>query len=63
MSSVTLVADKKYEGKYVALESFTNKRVVASGNNPVRVLNAATKKGFTESVIVFVPKENMTYIY
>jgi len=63
MSSQALVAEKKYAGKYVALESFTNNRVVASGKDPLRVLNAAGKTGVKEPVIVFIPKENMTYIY
>ena len=63
MKSFTMVADKKYEGKYVALESFTNNHVVASGKDPLRVMNAAGKTGVKEPVIVFIPKENMTYIY
>lgn len=63
MSSMVLVANKKYEGKYVALESFTKNRVVASGLDPVKVMSAATKAGAKEPVIVFVPKENMSYIY
>jgi len=63
MSRSALVANKKYEGKYVAMESFVNNRVVASGKDPMRVLAAATKTGVTEPVIVFVPKENMAYIY
>jgi hypothetical protein len=58
-----LIVDKKYEGKYVALESFTNNRVVASGKDPLRVMNAAGKTGVKEPAIIFIPKENMTYIY
>ena len=45
MKSQALVAEKKYEGKYVALESFTNNRVVASGKDPLRVMTAAGKTG------------------
>ena len=63
MSSAALVAENKYEGKYVALESFTSNHVVASGKNPAHVLNAAEKKGIASPVIIFVPKEDITYIY
>lgn len=63
MSSLALVAEKKYEGKYVAFASFTDKRVVASGKDPVRVLNFAEKKGITEPVIVFIPRSNISHIY
>ncbi len=63
MAKSVLVADKKYEGKYVALESFISNKVVASGKDPEKVLNAATKSGAKEPVIVFVPKQNMAYIY
>lgn len=63
MECPVLVTDKKYNGKYVALQSFNNRTVVAFGADPARVMDAARKKGFPSPVIVFIPKENMTCIY
>ncbi len=63
MAAQVLVAGKKYEGKYVAFESFTSTKVVSSGKDPVRVINAAEKKGIVEPVVVFVPRSDIAYIY
>ena len=58
-----LIKEKKYEGKYVALDSFSNIKVVSSGNNPINVLEKAKTKGIDNPVIFFVPKNDITYIY
>ena len=58
-----LVTGKRYEGKYVALESFTSNRVVASGKNPSHVLDAAEKKGVADPVLVYVPRSGISHIY
>jgi len=63
MATQALVTEKRYEGKYVALESFTNNRVVSSGKNPARVLSAAAKKGVAHPVLVFVPRGDIAHIY
>lgn len=63
MINQALVAEKRYEGKYVALESFTNNRVVSSGSDPERVIKNAEKKGVTAPVLLFIPKGNLTQVY
>lgn len=59
----TLVSDKKYKGKYVALKSFAENVVVASGKNPSEVMARANKKGVKEPVLVFVPEKPAVHIY
>jgi hypothetical protein len=53
----------KYYGKYVALASFNNRKIVTYGENPCRVLKKARSKGIENPVIFFVPDPNITYIY
>ena len=53
----------KYKGKYVALESFTGKKVVASGKKPADVMGRATEKGILKPVLIYVPEKNMTHVY
>jgi len=60
---MTLVSDNQYEGKYVALRSFQDNTVVASGAEPSDVLNEAEGKGFLDPVVVFIPQSNMTHVY
>ena len=63
MNSLTLVTQKKYIGKYVALKSLKDNKVVASGRKPVEVVRRANKKGVSSPVIIFVPASNMTHVY
>ncbi len=63
MPRTVLVKEKRYEGKYVAMKSFTNHQVVASGHDPQEVMKAAVRKGAKHPVIVFVPKGNITQIF
>jgi len=49
-----LFEDENYKGRYVALRSATDKRVVASGDNPLVVKTKAAKEGVTEPLIFFV---------
>lgn len=58
-----LVVDRKYEGKYVALKSFTDNTVLAFGDDPVEVMKHAGKGESAEPVIVFIPEHNMSYVY
>jgi len=63
MHPVTLVADGQYEGQYVALKSFQDSTVVASGLEPADVLSVAESKGFFDPVVMFIPQSNMTHVY
>ena len=46
-----------YKGKWVALESATKIKVVASGKNLKEVLGKAEQKGFRMPLMIQVPKE------
>lgn len=48
---------RKYKGRWVALESATRIKVVASGKNLKEVLEKAEQKGFKMPMMVQVPKE------
>ena len=63
MKGQILVKDKKYRGKYVAMNSFSDGKVVASGKEPAEVFQRAENKGVKSPVIVFVPEKNLTHIY
>lgn len=58
-----LVTDRKYEGKYVALRSFSDHTVLAFGDDPVSVMTRARKGRTDEPVIVFIPEHDMSYVY
>ncbi len=53
----TLTSDK-YAGKYVALISFSDRKVLASGKNPDRVYLRAEAKGYKSPLVFFVPQTN-----
>lgn len=63
MGAQVLVSQKKYLGKYVALQSFTINKVVASGENPSDVLERAQKKGHKTPVLLYVPEKALTHVY
>lgn len=46
-----------YKGKWVALESATRIKVVASGKNLKEVLGKAEQRGFKMPMMVQVPRE------
>jgi formylmethanofuran dehydrogenase subunit D len=58
-----LTVESKYQGKYVAFSSSEGKKVIASGRDAGIVIEKARKKGVDTPAIVFVPKEDVTYIY
>ncbi len=58
-----LVGEEKYVGKYVALGSFRDKTVVASGTKPADVISSAKQQGYHNPVVVFVPTKNTIHIY
>jgi hypothetical protein len=51
-----LFEGENYQGRYVALRSAADKRVVASGDDPQVVKTKATQKGVTDPLIFFVPE-------
>ena len=59
----TLIKEKKYIGKYVAMEDFNNSAVVAYGNTPQEAYRKARKIGHKTPVITFVPTKKMVHIY
>ena len=61
--TVLLKDNKKYDGKYVAIRSFRDKKIISSGTNISKVINKARKKGVKDPIVFFVPKEGMIYIY
>lgn len=63
MAKKALVNNKKYAGKYVAFCSSDSKKVIASGSNPATVIKKARSQGENIPAIVFVPKEDVAYIY
>ena len=63
MDAQVLVRDKKYSGKYVAMVSFTNSDVVASGKDPSKVMTSAIKKGYESPVVMYVPEKAEVFVY
>jgi hypothetical protein len=64
MKDLVLVRNQgKYSGKYVAMRSFKNKKVIASGTDPLRVYGRAKKLGAKEPVILYVPQKDEVLIY
>lgn len=49
-----LLQRKKYGGKYIALQSASDKTVIADGDDPSTVKKLASEKGVTEPLIFFV---------
>lgn len=52
----------KYRGKFVATSSFNDKKVIASGTDPQKVIKDAEKK-CDSPVVFFVPKKNAIHVY
>lgn len=63
MSEFLLSNGEAYTGKYVAVEDFGKKDVLASGADPLKVLEEAKFHGAKEPVVFFVPEKGMVYIY
>ena len=58
-----LIKDEKYYGQYVIIEDFDKPNVIASGTDMKKVYEEATKKGYKNPVIVYIPKKDMVHIY
>jgi hypothetical protein len=63
MNAQVLVTDKKFSGKYVAMVSFTDSKVVASGSDPAKVMLSAVKKGLESPVVMYVPERAEVFVY
>ncbi len=63
MKGPILISAEKYRGRYVALNSFNSRKVVASGVEPACVYKKAEGKGIKSPVIFYIPEKNMTQIY
>jgi len=61
--STTLVNNKKYIGKFVALVSFNDRKIVASGKDPIKVCEKAEQKGFADPLIIYVEPQDVVNIY
>ena len=48
---------EKYCGKWVAMKSFNDGKVVASGKDALAVLHRAKQKGLSSPVMLYVPTE------
>lgn len=58
-----LVPDKKMLGRFVALRSFSDNTVVASGKDVGRVIHVAKTKGVESPVVMFIPPKKMVCMY
>jgi hypothetical protein len=61
--NLTFVNNRKYIGRYVAMESFNNKSIIASGKDPIDVMARAERKGLTNPLVVFVPPKGAVNIF
>ncbi len=59
----TLITEKKYNGRYVAVRDFKDNTVISDGKNPQEAYEKAIQKGFSDPVILFVPVKDMVQIY
>jgi hypothetical protein len=62
-NSCSVPRGEKYQGKYVATKSFNHGKVIASGNDPIKVRQRAIENGAKSPVVVYVPKSTMIYIF
>ena len=58
-----LIKEKKFEGRYVALEDIDHPLPITDGKSPDEVYESAVKKGFSDPLILYVPLHGMVQIY
>lgn len=58
-----LIKEKKYNGRYVALKDYDDHVVIADGKDPQEAYEIATKKGYGNPAILYVPVKGMVQIY
>ena len=59
----TLLKSSAYNGKYVAFKDFKDTSLVGEGATPQEAYDQATKKGYQDPVITFVPIKDTVQIY
>ena len=59
----TLIREKKYNVRYVAIKDFNDSVVITDGEDPQEVYELAVKKGYPDPVILYVPLKDMVQIY
>ena len=59
----TLITERKYNGRYVAIKDFKDATVISDGKTPQETYEKAVQKGFHNPVILFVPLKDMVQIY
>ncbi|MFZ5799912.1 MAG: DUF5678 domain-containing protein [Candidatus Omnitrophota bacterium] len=59
----TLIKERKYNGRYVAIKDFNDYTVIADGKDPQEVFEKAARGGYKDPVILFVPLKDMVQIY
>lgn len=58
-----LVNNQKYEGRFVAFPSFSDRTIIASGTTAEETLLKAAKKGERDPVIIYIPEKDITCIF
>lgn len=58
-----LIANEKFNGRYVAMKSFEDSTIVGSGDDPAQALKDAEEKGFEDPVVLYVPEKGLVHIY
>ena len=59
----TLLKSNNFNGKYVAMKTFSDHTVVADGETPQEAYKKAIEKGCQSPVVTFVPIKDMVQIY
>lgn len=60
---VVIKVSEKHLEKYVAFADFNNKKIIAYGKDPGKVIEEARKKGYQEPVLMYIRDPRKTYIY
>lgn len=58
-----LVTTNEYNRRYVAMRSFDDNTIVGVGDDPEKALKDAEMKGFKDTVILYIPEEDVVHIY
>jgi len=59
----TLIKERKYNGRYVAMKNFGDNTIIADGKNPHEVYEKAVQRGCSVPVVVYIPIKGMVQIY
>ncbi|PKL91200.1 MAG: hypothetical protein CVV21_08275 [Candidatus Goldiibacteriota bacterium HGW-Goldbacteria-1] len=58
-----MIKEKKYQGKYVAVKSMKDTKVIASGSSMKIAFDKAVKTGVEKPLLIYVPEKNTVHIY